>query len=128
MAIRFILKDNELNETTYDTNSHDDIVKMVAYAITNDYKIVGINEKSFEYNERVLMSYSSSAQKYLKEFFNYMIQYNINIITSNKTLQDFANLKGYNYWSLYILLRRVLGNSGDYKDKLNELFAKYKNN
>ena len=128
MSIRFILKDNELNETTYDTNSHDDIVKMAAYAITNDYKIVGINEKSFEYNERVLMPYSSSAQKYLKEFFDYMLQYNINIITSNKTLQDFANLKGYNYWSLYILLRRVLGNSGDYKDKLNELFAKYKNN
>ena len=128
MSIRFVLKDNELNETTYDTNSHDDIVKMVAYAITNDYKIVGINDKSFEYNERVLMPYSSSAQKYLKEFFDYMLQYNINIITSNKTLQDFANLKGYNYWSLYILLRRVLGNSGDYKDKLNELFAKYKNN
>lgn len=128
MAIRFILKDNELNETTYDTNSHDDIVKMVAYAIANDYKIVGINEKSFEYNERVLMPYSSSAQKYLKEFFDYMLQYNINTITNNTTLKDFANLNNYNYWSLYMLLRRVLGNSGDYKSKLNELFAKYKNN
>lgn len=128
MAIRFILKDNELNETTYDTNSHDDIIKMVAYAITNDYKIIGINEKSFEYNERVLMSYSSSAQKYLKEFFNYMLQYNINTITNNTPLKDFANLNNYNYWSLYMLLRRVLGNSGDYKSKLNELFAKYKNN
>lgn len=128
MAIRFILKDNELNEATYDTNSHDDIIKMVAYAITNDYKIVGINEKSFEYNERVLMPYSSSAQKYLKEFFDYMLQYNINTITNNIPLKDFANLNNYNYWSLYMLLRRVLGNSGDYKSKLNELFAKYKNN
>ena len=128
MAIRFILKDNELNETTYDTNSHDDIIKMVAYAITNDYKIVGINDKSFEYNERVLMPYSSSAQKYLKEFFDYMLQYNINTITNNTPLKDFANLNNYNYWSLYMLLRRVLGNSGDYKNKLNELFAKYKNN
>lgn len=128
MAIRFILKDNELNETTYDTNSHDDIVKMIAYAITNDYKIIGVNEKSFEYNERILMSYSSSAQKYLKEFFNYMLQYNINTITNNTPLKDFANLNNYNYWSLYMLLRRVLGNSSDYKSKLNELFAKYKNN
>ena len=128
MSIQFMLKDEQLNETTYDTNSHDDIVKMVAYAIANDYKIVGVNNKTFEFNENILMGYSNSAQTYLRELFEYMLLNNINIITSNKTLQDFANLKGYNYWSLYILLRRVLGNSGDYKDKLNELFAKYKNN
>ena len=123
-----MLKDEQLNETTYDTNSHEDIIKMVAYAITNDYKIVGVNNKSFEFNENVLMGYSSSAQAYLRELFEYMLQNNINMITSNKTVQDFANLKGYNYWSLYMLLRRVLGNNADYKNKLNELFAKYKNN
>ncbi len=128
MSIQFMLKDEHLNETTYDTNSHDDIIKMVAYAITNDYKIVGVNEQTFEYNENILMGYSNSTQVYLRELFEYMLQNNINIITSNKTLQDFANLKGYNYWSLYMLLRRVLGNNSDYKAKLNELFAKYKNN
>ena len=128
MSIQFILKDEQLNETTYDTNSHEDIIKMVAYAITNDYKIVGVNNKSFEFNENVLMCYSSSAQAYLRELFEYMLQNNINMITSNKTLQDFANVKGYNYWSLYMLFRRVLGNNADYKNKLNELFAKYKNN
>ena len=128
MSIQFILKDEQLNETTYDTNSHEDIIKMVAYAITNDYKIVGVNNKSFEFNENVLMGYSSSAQAYLRELFEYMLQNNINMITSNKTLQDFANVKGYNYWSLYMLFRRVLGNNADYKNKLNELFAKYKNN
>ena len=128
MSIQFMLKDEQLNETTYDTNSHEDIIKMVAYAITNDYKIVGVNNKSFEFNENVLMGYSSSAQAYLRELFEYMLQNNINMITSNKTVQDFANLKGYNYWSLYMLLRRVLGNNADYKNKLNELFAKYKNN
>lgn len=128
MSIQFMLKDEQLNETTYDTNSHDDIIKMVAYAITNDYKIIGVNEQTFEYNENILMGYSNSTQVYLRELFEYMLQNNINIITSNKTLQDFANLKGYNYWSLYMLLRRVLGNNSDYKAKLNELFAKYKNN
>lgn len=128
MSIQFMLKDEQLNETTYDTNSHDDIIKMVAYAITNDYKIIGVNEQTFEYNENILMGYSNSTQVYLKELFEYMLQNNINIIISNKTLQDFANLKGYNYWSLYMLLRRVLGNNSDYKAKLNELFAKYKNN
>ena len=128
MSIQFMLKDEQLNETTYDTNSHEDIVKMVAYAIANDYKIVGVNNKTFEFNKNVLMGYSSLTQTYLKELFEYMLLNNINIITSNKTLQDFANLKGYNYWSLYILLRRVLGNNTDYKSKLNELFTKYKNN
>ena len=64
----------------------------------------------------------------VKEFFDYMLQYNINTITNNTPLKDFANLNNYNYWSLYMLFRRVLGNSGDYKSKLNELFAKYKNN
>ena len=128
MSIQFMLKDEQLNETTYDTNSHEDIVKMVAYAIANDYKIVGVNNKTFEFNKNVLIGYSSLTQTYLKELFEYMLLNNINIITSNKTLQDFANLKGYNYWSLYILLRRVLGNNADYKSKLNELFTKYKNN
>ena len=128
MSIQFILKDEQLNETTYDTNSHDDIIKMVAYAIANDYKIVGVNNKTFEFNDNVLMGYSNLTQTYLRELFEYMLLNNINIITSNKTLQDFANLKGYNYWSLYMLFRRVLGNSGDYKSKLNELFTKYKNN
>ena len=128
MSIQFILKDEQLNETTYDTNSHDDIIKMVAYAIANDYKIVGVNNKTFEFNDNVLMGYSNLTQTYLRELFEYMLLNNINIITSNKTLQDFANLKGYNYWSLYMLFRRVLGNNADYKSKLNELFAKYKNN
>ena len=128
MSIQFILKDNELNETTYDTNSHDDIVKMVAYAIANDYKIVGVNNKTFEFNDNVLMGYSNLTQTYLRELFEYMLLNNINIITSNKTLQDFANLRGYNYWSLSMLFRRVLGHNADYKSKLNELFANYKNN